>query len=60
MTTISRRGTTGAIIVARQLHVQHLAANKLIYLTFIDVEKAFDLVPRDVIWWAKRRIGIDE
>jgi hypothetical protein len=36
------------------------AANKPLYLTFIDLEKAFDRVPREVIWWSKHRLGIDE
>ena len=29
-------------------------------MAFIDLEKAFDRVPRDVIWWAMRKLGIDE
>ena len=38
----------------------HLAANKPLYMAFIDLEKTFDRVPRDVIWWAMRKLGIDE
>ena len=34
--------------------------NKPLYMAFIDLEKAFDRVPRDVIWWAMRKLGIDE
>ena len=29
-------------------------------MAFIDLEKAFDRVPREVIWWAMRKLGIDE
>ena len=29
-------------------------------MAFIDLEKAFDRVPRDVIWWAMRKLGIDK
>ena len=52
------RGTTDAII--RQLQEKYLAANKRLYMAFIDLEKAFDPVPRKVIWWALRKLGVDE
>ena len=29
-------------------------------MAFVDLEKAFDQVPRDIIWWAMRKLGIDE
>ena len=57
---MSGRGTTDAIFIVRQLQEKHLAANKPLYMAFVDLEKAFDRVPRDVIWWAMRRLGIDE
>ena len=52
--------TTDAIFIIRQLQEKHLAANKPLYMTFIDLEKAYDRVPWDVIWWAMRKLGIDE
>ena len=57
---MSGRGTTDAIFIVRQLQQKLLAANKLLYMAFVDLEKAFDQVQRDVIWWAMRKLGIDE
>ena len=29
-------------------------------MAFVDLEKAFDHVPRIVIWWALRKVGVEE
>ena len=57
---MSKRGSTNAIFILRQLQEKHLASNKPLYMVFVDLEKAFDRVPQDVIWWAMRELGIDE
>ena len=36
------RGRTDTIFVVRQLQEKYLAANKRLYMAFIDLEKAFD------------------
>ena len=54
------RGTTDAIFVVRQLQEKYLAVNKRLYMAFVDLEKAFDSVPRKVIWWALRKLGVEE
>ena len=54
------RGTTDAIFIIRQLQEKHLAANQPLYMAFVDLEKAFDRVPRRVIWWAMRKLGVEE
>ena len=54
------RGTTDAIFVVRQLQEKYLAANKGLYMAFVDLEKAFHRVPRKVIWWALRKLGVEE
>ena len=43
------RGTTDAIFILRQLQEKHLAKNKKLYFAFVDLEKAFDHVPRKVM-----------
>ena len=57
---IPGRGTTDTIFVVRQLQEKYLAANKRFYMTFRDLEKVFHRVPRKVIWWALRKLGVEE
>ena len=54
------RGTTGAIFIIRQLQEKYITANKPLYFAFVDLEKAFDRVPRKVLWWALRSLGVEE
>ena len=54
------RGTTDAIFILSQLQEKHLVAGKLLNLAFIDLEKVFDRVPREVISWSMRKLKIDE
>ena len=54
------RGTTDTIFVVRQLQEKYLAANKRLYIAFVDLEKALDRVPRKIIWWALRKLGVEE
>ena len=56
------RGTTDAIFVVRQLQEKYLAANKRLYMAYVDLEKAFDRVPQKVIWWGAEKTwcgGVD-
>ena len=54
------RSTTDAIFIVRQLQEKYLARNKELWMAFVDLEKVFDRVPREVVWWALRYLGVDE
>ena len=49
-----------AIFVVRQLQEKYLTANKRLYIAFVDLEKAFDRVPLKDVWWALRKLGVEE
>ena len=54
------RGTTDTIFIIRQLQEKYIAANKPLYFTFVDLVKAFNRVPRKILWWALRSSGVEE
>jgi len=54
------KGTTDAIFVARQMQENFRVKGKKLYFGFLDWEKAFDRVPREVISWAMRKLGVEE
>ena len=44
----------------RQLLEKYEMAGRDLYMVFVDLEKAFDRVPGEVIWWSLRRKGVLE
>ena len=53
-------GTTNTTFILRQLQEKYLAEKKNLYFLFEDLEKAFDWVPRVVVWWAFRKPDLEE
>ena len=54
------KGTIDAVFVVRQLQEKYLGKLKKLYLGFVDLEKAFDRVPREVVKWALHKEGVNE
>ena len=44
------QGTTDAIFIVRQIQEKFLAQKKYLWMAFVDLERAFERVPRDVVW----------
>ena len=48
------RSTTDAIFIVRQLQKKYLADGEDLWMAFVNLGRAIDRVPREVVWWAMR------
>ena len=46
---MKRKGTTDAIFIVTRLQEKFRAKGKKLYFDFVDLEKAFDRVPRELL-----------
>ena len=54
------KGTVDAIFIVRRMQEEYQKKDKKLYMCFVDMEKAFDRVPRKVMEWAMRKMGPSE
>ncbi|CAH2104692.1 unnamed protein product [Euphydryas editha] len=54
------RGTCEAIFSIRQLQEKSIEQGRHLYLCFVDLEKAFDSMPREALWIVLSKIGCTE
>ncbi|KAL6538155.1 hypothetical protein OROGR_012143 [Orobanche gracilis] len=54
------RSTMEAIHLMRQLMEYYTDKKRDLHMIFIDLEKTYDKVPREILWWALMRKGISK
>ncbi|KAJ8715501.1 hypothetical protein PYW07_009983 [Mythimna separata] len=52
--------TMDAVFALRTLSEAYRERRRALYMAFLDLQKAFDCIPRQAIWWALRFKGVPE
>ena len=52
------KGPIDAVFILRWIQEEYLGKQEKLYMCFVDLEEAFDGVPRKVVEWAMRQKGI--
>ena len=52
--------TMDAIFIMRRMHEKYQQKEKKLHMCFVDMEKAFNRVPRKVMEWAMRKKGLSK
>jgi len=47
------------LFTVRQLQEKYLEKKEELWIAFLDLEKPFDRVPREVVWWTSKQMDVD-